>query len=311
MPLTATATPGGSRATAAARSVDMGIATLTEAAPGASAWSPTERHELLRWADRAVDAITLFRAALLVAEREAGTWRGRGDRSIESWRARTSGAGARSAAAQVRQAEQLATVPAAAAAVTGGSIGLEHAAVLARAAATGSPAQQAAVRSDEGQAELLALARRQDAGTYAITVARWVAAVDPDALEADHEAQRRERFLHVATTPRGTFVKGRLDTMAGHRFTLALEALTPRPAADDDRDPGQRAADALDTMATQILSAATTKPGAHVPPHVSLILTEETWVAARAHRDRRRAAAARQRDASVGRPRRGGPGCSD
>jgi hypothetical protein len=80
--------------------------------------------------------------------------------------------------------------------------------------------------------------------------------------------------------------------MAGHRLRLALEAVTPRPAADDDRDSSQRAADALDTIATRILSSADTKPGAHVPPHVSLILTEESLVGARAHLERRRAAAA-------------------
>ena len=181
-------------------------------------------------------------------------------------------------------------MPAAAAAVTAGRIGLEHAAVIGRLAATGTPAQQQAVRSEAGQAQLIALAEELDAGTYAPTVARWAATIDPAALEADHEAQRRERFLTLADTPRGTFIKGRLDTMTGHRVRLALEALTPRPAVDDDRDAGQRCADALDTMAGRILSDTDTKPGGHVPPHVSLILTEETWVAARAERDRRRAA---------------------
>lgn len=72
--------------------------------------------------------------------------------------------------------------------------------------------------------------------------------------------------------------------MAGHRLRLALEALSPRPAADDDRSAGQRRADALDALAETVLSLPDTGSGAAVRPHVSFLMTEETWAALRAAR---------------------------
>ncbi len=246
--------------------------------------------------DRAIDGLTAVRAAVLVAERESGTWQGGGDRSFESWRSRVARTTAGSARTQVREAEQLHAVPAVLDAVTAGRITMSHATALARVAGSGTPAQRGAVLDQVAQEGLLELAERTDAGTFATAVARWAATVDLAGVERDHQAQRAERFLHLSETPSGAFVKGRLDSMAGHRLALALEALTPRPAADDDRDPGQRRADALDTMVGRILADADTKPGGHVPPHVSMIVSAETWDAARAERDRRRAALGAARD---------------
>jgi hypothetical protein len=255
---------------------------------GADGWQAPVRRSVLGRLDRAVDGLTTVRAAVLVAERDAGTWREAGDRSPQCWRARTGRTGPGAAAQQVRQAEQLDAVPAVAAAVTAGRIGLEHAVVIGKVAATGTPAQREAIASPAVQQDLLAAAERQDAGTFAGTMSRWAATVDPGGLEHSHETQRAERYLHLTHTPEGTFVKGRLDSMAGHRLTRALGALSPRPAADDDRSPGQRCADALDAMAAATLADAGTTPGAHVPAQVSLIVSAETWADARAERDRRR-----------------------
>ena len=110
-------------------------AAARELARDAAGWAGAGPAELLSRLDHLVDGFTAVRAEVLVAERESGTWRssGAGDRSFEAWRARTSRAGERAAAAQVRQADGLAAVPAAAAAVTEGRIGLEHAAVIGRA----------------------------------------------------------------------------------------------------------------------------------------------------------------------------------
>jgi Domain of unknown function (DUF222) len=254
---------------------------------GAGGWSGEERHRVLAGLDRAVDGLAAVRAAVLVAERDAGTWQGDGDRSIQAWRARVGRVGPRIAAAQVRQADHLAAAPDAVDAVIQGRIGVEHAAVIG-AVTGGTPAQQQAAADPAVRRELLTKAEEQDAATFSTTAATWAATIDPAALEADHQTQRANRFLHLATTAHGTVLKGRLDTMAGHRLTLALEALSPRPGVDDDRDLGQRRADAMDTMAQRILSSSDTKPGAHVPTQVTMILTEHTWIAARAERDRRR-----------------------
>lgn len=265
------------------------IGRLTTCTEDVATWSPVDRRDLLGRLDRAVDALAAVRARVLLAERESGAWQGGGDRSFASWRSRTARSGERAASAQVRQAEHLAALPSVAAAVTEGRISLEHATVIGRVASTGSPAQRAEVARPTAQAALLRLAEDQDAGTFATTVARWAAGLDPAGLERDHQAQRAARFLYLTHTPRGTLIRGQVDSMTGHRIGLALEAVTTRPPADDDRDPGQRRADALDTMARRILTDTDTKPGAHVPPHVSLILTDRTWHAARRESERRRA----------------------
>jgi hypothetical protein len=291
MAITTTPRAVASDAAAARDQVDgviSAMVTLAGLVAGAGSWPARDRHAMLTRLDRAVDGLSAVRAAVLVAERDAGTWQGAGDRSLEAWLGRTSRAGHRAAAARVRQAEHLAAVPAVVEAVADGRIGLGHAVAIGQVAASGTPAQQAAVTSPEAQAELVELAQALDATTFATSLTRYAATVDPDGLEAAHQAQRRARFLQLTDTPGGTLVKGRLDTMTGHRLRLALEAVTPRPAADDDRDHGQRCADALAELAERTL-ASDTKPGAHVPPQITMILTEQTWNAARAELERRRA----------------------
>jgi hypothetical protein len=271
-----------------AATIRTAVARLTASAAEAGRWSGEVRHQLLADVDHAVDALAAVRATMLVAEKQAGTWQEAGDRSVVGWWARVSRSGQGTAAAEVRQAEHLDAAPAAAAAVAEGRIGLDHATVIGRVISTGSPAQREAAASPSGQELLVRMAEEHDAGTYARAVDQWAASIDPAAVERVHEAQRAGRFLHLFRTPDGTVIKGRVDSMAGDRFALALEALSPRPGPDDDRDPGQRCADALDAMAVRTL-ADDTKPGAHVPQQVTMILTEETWIAAQAERDRRRA----------------------
>src|SRR5690606_35465414 len=112
----------------------------------------------------------------------------------------------------------LESVPQVGAALAEGRIGLPHAVTIGRVAGAGTAAQQDAVRSVSGQQYLLRLAERQDAQTFATSAARWAAAQDPRGLERDHQAQRANRFLHVVDTPRGTLIKGQVDSMAGHRL---------------------------------------------------------------------------------------------
>ncbi|WP_407344517.1 DUF222 domain-containing protein [Pengzhenrongella phosphoraccumulans] len=267
-------------------------AALAAVAAGASGWAGPERQGILTELNLTIDTLQAIRSAVLIAERDADTWRGSGDPSFEAWVGRKTRLGKRGGAARVRQAAELDTVPDVLDAVTEGRIPLEHAGIIAKVAASGTPAQREAATSPAGQETLLGLAAGQDAGTFARTADRWAAHVDPAGLERDHQAQRRARFLHLTHTPHGTHLKGLLDSLTGHQVALALEAATPRPAADDDRDYGQRNADALGSIADRILASVDTKPGAHVPPQVSVILTEATWLAAQADRDRRRTALA-------------------
>ncbi|WNB86031.1 DUF222 domain-containing protein [Cellulomonas sp. ATA003] len=287
----APSTAGATAALASGRAIVAAMTALTSQVGEAAGWSPGDRSALLADLDRAIDGLSVVRGAVLVADRDAGVWRGAGDRSYEAARGRTSGAGARAAGAQVRQAEQLDAAPVAAAAVVDGRITAGHAAVLGKVAATGTPTQRALIADPAVQRALVEVAERQDAGTFQVTVDQWVAGVDPDGFDRQHQAERCERYLHLSQSSTGTFLKGRLDPIAGHKVALALEALSPRPAEDDDRDPGQRRADALTDMAEHVLADPGTKPGGHVPPQITMILTPDTWVAARSERDRRRRAA--------------------
>src|SRR5690606_21449347 len=76
-------------------------------------------------------------------------------------------------------------------------------------------------------------------------------------------------------------ISGLLDQVAGHIFQVALDAASPRPAADDERTRGQRQADALHTLASTMLAEA--KGPGHARPHVLITMTAETFEAARAH----------------------------
>ena len=276
---------GSGAAGAAVEVVPVGVLAAARALAagmgGAAGWSVSRRRAVLGEVDRAIAVLGAVRAELLLAERAGGTWRTHGDPSFEAWRGRTSRGGQRAALAEIGQAEVLAALPALREATVDGGVSPAHVEVLARVVRGASPTVRAAMGSTAGQAELLGLARA-DATTFARSVARWAAHQDPDALERDHQAQRAARAVHLVDTPGGTRLSGLLDTMAGHRLRLALEAVTPRPALEDDRTAEQRRADALETLATTVLALPETGSGAAVRPHVSFLMTESTWSALRA-----------------------------
>ncbi len=243
-----------------------------------------DRQAALGLLDTAITRLTSARAALLVAEREQGRWQRSGAASFAQWRGQAAGVGSGIAAREERQAHTLTSLPAVAVAAEAGDIALAHVDVITRIASDPSEQVRAAATSLRGQAELVQLARGQDAATFARTAARWAVRHDADAVEDAHQAQRRRRFLHLATTDHGTRLTGLLDNQAGYRLRLALEAANPRPAADDDRSGEQRAADGLTTLAEHILTDPGTQPGAAVRPHVSFLMREQTWTALRRRR---------------------------
>lgn len=285
----------------ALRALRSAAAAVAEAGRLAGGLGYTERRALLAEVDRTATVLATVRGELLLAERAAGTWRGRGDRSFAAWRGRTSREGARSGALEERRADTLATMPGLRDATVAGRASLAHVDAVARVVATGSAAVRAALTSPPVQAELTDLAGRLDASRFATAVARLAARTDAAAVERHHQAQRAARFLHVVDGADGTRVSGRLDRMAGHRLRLALEALSPRPAADDERSPEQRRADALTAMADKLLSLPDTVPGAAQTPHVSFLMTEKSWAALRAAHGRAAAGAADAKEGGLDR----------
>lgn len=221
--------------------IDAVVRAVGEAAAAAEGMTADERTALLAGIDSAVARLTTARTFVLLAQRESGAWRRHGDPTFEAWRARTSRAGMRAAATEVRRGEVLTSMPSVREAVESGRVTVEHVDVVARTAATASEPVRRALASPEGQAELLQVATRVDAGRFARAVARWAAALDRSALERGHQAQRAARFLNLAETPTGTRVSGLLDSVAGHRLRLALEAVAGKPAPDDERSPSSGA----------------------------------------------------------------------
>lgn len=283
------------------RALRDAVLAAEQAAEEARAWDPARRRRALEGLDRTLAALTAARSAVLLAERDAGSWRGSGDPSFAAWRGRTSRAGRGAAITEERRATTLADMPALREATVAGEVSVVHVDVVGKVVARGSTAVRTALSSAEGREQVLTMARQLDAGRFARAMDTWAATVDAAQLERTHQAQRAGRFLHVVDAPDGTRISGRLDAMAGHRLRLALEALTPRPAADDDRSPEQRRADALDALAETVLALPETKPGASVRPHVSFLMSEETWAALRAaYRDASAAGGAGAAGAGVG-----------
>ncbi len=252
-------------------------------ATAAESWPAGDRHVVLTELDRGITALSTARSALLVAERKAQTWKGHGDPTFDAWVGRTSGTGARAAAGEVRRAEMLDRAPDVKAAVEKGHLTLEHVDVVARLAAGTSAPVRGAVAAPERRAELLAMAERMDAGAFAKSAARWAARVDQAGLERSRQGQRAARFLTLSDTPAGVRLAGLLDADAGHRLRLALEAVSGKPAPDDDRSSEQRRADALEAMAGAALATppASTDGPTGRRPHVSVLMTPETWAALR------------------------------
>lgn len=251
------------------------------AACDAAALDAEARRTLLAEVDRAAAALATARGALLLAERESGDWRSSGAPSFAVWRGTRSREGVRSGAAEERRAEALGAMPGLREAAVTGEVTVNHVDVVGRAASRGSEAVRSALTSDDGQQRVLAMARQLDAGRFATAMARLAARIDAASLERGHEAQRAARYLHLTDAADGTRISGRLDRMAGHRLALALEALDPRPSADDERTSEQRRADALTALADKVLSLPDTVPGAAQRPHVSFVMTESSWAALR------------------------------
>lgn len=281
------ARPVAARAEVGAASDVLGAAqVLLKAVEGAESWSAGERREALERVDRTVGLLAAARAQLLAAERAAGTWALHGDRDLTAWRARTSRSGVRDAVGQVRQADAITTMPDVRSALTTGAITTAHVDAIARFTAAAPPQVAEHARSGAGQAAIVALATHVDGAGLGKALTRWQAELDPAARQRSHDEQQAARYLNLSETPGGTYVKGLLDSVAGHRLRLALEAVSARPGVDDDRAPEQRRADALAQLADRALDDTGPAIGPAGRPHVSLVLTESTWRALRGRGDR-------------------------
>ena len=248
-------------------------------------------HESQRIAhfDRTIKRLESERAASLVRTMRIYEWANpaSGYGSFAKQRAAVTREGDGAADLEVKSALALDIRPDAKAAIAEGTVTLKHIGIIVRAS-------ERAVRgggrpvSDEERAALLRAAKGSTADVFTKNVNRWIAGRDPVAHDAAHAESHRRRFLVLSTRPNGTHITGFLDPIAGATLRQAIEAAIATPSADDTRTSEQRYADGLVTLASKAMDVKLLKGGALVRPHVSLIMTEETFASATTELRRRK-----------------------
>ena len=250
----------------------------------AGQWEAGSRRVVLGELDRVDRLLAAVRGKVVTAERDAGTWALRGDRDLAGFLGAQSHQGRGAGLAAVGQAGTLAAMPAVAEALVDGPVTPRHLQEITRATAV-SAALATELATSDGQAQVVQLAGRLDGASFGKALAQLSASLDPSARQRSHDEQRAERSLVWSHTPSGTLIKGRLDSVAGHKFAKVIDALCPRPALDDDRSRQQRQADALMAIVERVGTDKTAVPGSLAPVQAILTFTPDTWTALRATRE--------------------------
>lgn len=281
------APPRAREASVAAAWADVLAVAATELAKvtvSPDAWSEDARARVIRLVDQAVRAAGAAKAPVLVAQEESGSWRRPGVRSFADHRAKTGREDVGRARQETSAARTMVELEGGVAAVANGEMSPSQVQHLARVVDKVDPRVREQLLTGPGAAAVRDLARDHAPKVFARKVEHLAAeSQDPAELQDAHEAIRARRFLRLVPTTSGTRVDGLLDPVAGHRLQLALEAASPRPAAEDTRTPDQRRADALETIASTILAHGELAPARHVPHQVMITMTEQTFLAAQRH----------------------------
>src|SRR5215213_9627977 len=208
-----------------------------------------------------------------------GLWATGGARSFPLWVARTHQVSVRTARDQVKLGRALRDdLPATAAAGAAGQVTLEQAQVLARLAPTTELRRQ--VLADAGdecnEAFLVEQAKTRGCDDFRILVRRWAAAADPDADDRGYVEAADREHLELSKMPDGYHLRGQLTLEHGQALLAALDAATPVPAADDQRTPTQRRAQALADLARILLDRGLVGTGRTVRPRIHVLVDHAT-----------------------------------
>jgi len=222
------------------------LAALVSRVDSASRWSGVERARVLGAVDRVPGLLASVRAPVLAAHAAAATSVG-AQRELAEVRAQSTGSTRWQAATQARSATTLTELPEVRRALGEGVVREGHVDVLARTLGDAPARAVQAIRSAEGQAAVVELARGLDAREFGRRLGAWVAAQDDEHVTDSHEARRRARFLTLTHGADGTMLRGRLDPVSGRLLQRALDATGHR--ADEDRTHEQARADALSALA--------------------------------------------------------------
>jgi hypothetical protein len=176
--------------------------------------------------------------------------------------------------AQVRLARQLPSLPDTASAFERGDISPQHASVVARSV-------ELVTRGggDPGDAENLLLEEAmqrdpRDLFRWGLSLVHQLASQE---MEAEEERRVDRRYLYMREAFDGGYdIEGYLDPERGARLKTALNGvLEPRPKGDE-RSPGQRRADGLDEIVTQVLDRGELPVRGGQRPHLTITATLET-----------------------------------
>ncbi|MER6987984.1 DUF222 domain-containing protein [Saccharopolyspora hirsuta] len=169
-----------------------------------------------------------------------------------------------------------AELPATAAAIKAGAITVAHARVIIdgirRMAPVSTPAEL-------GQAEAMLAGYARECSPHELgkLAERIRYYFDQDGAYRAEETQHALRELHYGTAADGmTVINARLDRETGAKFRAALQPLAaPRPADNgepDPRTPGQRNADALDTLLDIALGSDRLPRSGGLRPHITVTI---------------------------------------
>lgn len=236
---------------------------------------PGMHTELTRLAGR-VRAV----AARILSKVEAdGRWQASTSRTFEQWAANRDGASVGAARREVALGRALdGALPQTAAAVSAGSLPLEHAQILASAAET-SEARRAALTSADpeiNEAWLVRQAHRMGADAFRKTVRRWAHRVDVASAEAEHADATAREHLTLTRRTDGFTLSGFLTVEHGEAVRTALGAVAGVPAATDTRGLDQRRAAALVDASRLVLDRGLAGAGQSVRPHLSVLVSYES-----------------------------------
>lgn len=251
---------------------------LAGAGPGVvKALTRDQRRRALTAVNTMAGQAKLLTTRLVGAEAESGDWAAEGDKTLESWLGRHTGAGYGPAKSDVEMAQTLEDLPALGEALENGEVTAEHVKTASQQYSRGSDAQREQMASTGGQADLVKKAHDEDAGAFGKHLKQHLARVDAAGLERDRDAVRRRRYVRLSNRQGGVYLEGLLDPVAGEHVRAALDAASSRPAAGDDRTGAQRRADALAAIAKHSLDSGDFKAGGHVRPHVMVTLSAAEW----------------------------------
>lgn len=192
--------------------------------------------------------------------------------STVSWLRATCGLSGIAAAERVRMARALEQLPLADASLGAGRAPFGNVALIARLAETvGNEATRPVEQA------LVAAAEKVDTGRMSRLVMYTQHCIDSEGvLDRDRLNHERRWFSCDRTFGGGFLLRGQLDAEGGALLKTAIDASSLRRGPDDDRNGGQRRADALVDLAAAALRSGTL-PSVHGQrPHLVLTASLET-----------------------------------